>query len=163
VSPEEIVNKIGVRNGYFLAFAISLFGGFSSGGSIAFISLLITLVSGGLNPVYLGLVAGISLAIGDMIMFYVGSKGRELIRGKWSKRIRKVSKMFKKRKKLERMVPVIAYLYIGFAPLPNDVLILFLAAIEYPIKKMNAIIILGDLTFSLMITLLTAKGIMFFA
>jgi hypothetical protein len=162
VSPEEIVNKIGVRNGYLLAFAVSFFGGFSAGGSLSFITLLITLVIGGLNPVYLGLVAGTSLAIGDMIMFYAGSKGRELVGAKWDKKIDKVARVFKKRKWLRKMTPLFAYLYIGFAPLPNDVLILFLAAIEYPAKKMNTIIILGDITFALMITLLAAKGIMLF-
>ena len=128
-NPTEIVSKIGVRNGYILAFVVSFFGGFSSGGSFSFIVTLITLSVGGLNPIYLGLVAGISLAIGDMIMFYAGSKGRELIVGKWDKKIDKVSKFIKKRK-LEKMIPLIAYLYIGFAPLPNDVLLLFLAAVE---------------------------------
>jgi len=159
VSPEEIVNKIGVRNGYILTFAVSFFGGFSTGGSISFISLLIVLVTGGMNPIYLGLVSGISLAIGDMIMFYAGSKGRELVRGKWDKRIKKIANVFKKRKQLEKIIPIIAYLYIGFAPLPNDILILFLAAIEYPAKKMNGIIVLGDITFALMITILASKGI----
>lgn len=159
VNPEQIVNKIGVRNGYILAFVISFFGGFSAGGSISFISLLIILVTGGMNPIYLGLVSGISLAIGDMIMFYAGSKGRELVKGKWDERIKKVANVFKKRKRLEKMIPIIAYLYIGFTPLPNDVLILFLAAIEYPAKKMNRIIVLGDITFALMITILASKGI----
>ncbi len=161
-NPQEIVEKIGVQNRYILAFVVSFFGGFSAVGSVSFISLLITLIVGGMNPVYLGLVAGTSLAIGDMIMFYIGSKGRELVRGKWDKKINKVANVFKKRKWLEKMTPVIAYLYIGFAPLPNDVLILFLAAIEYPAKKMNGIIILGDITFALMITILAVKGIMIF-
>jgi len=71
---------------------------FSAAGSISFIGLLIILVAGGINPIYLGLVSGISLAIGDMIMFYAGSKGRELIRGKWDKKIDKVANIFKKRK-----------------------------------------------------------------
>jgi len=160
ISPEEIINKIGVRNGYILAFVVSFFGGFSAGGSVSFISLLITFVVGGMNPVYLGLLAGTSLAIGDMIIFYAGSKGRELVRGKWDKKIDKVANVFKKRKWLKKIIPIIAYVYIGFIPLPNDILILFLAAIEYPVKKMNGIIILGDITFALMITILAAKGIL---
>lgn len=159
INPEEIVNKIGVRNGYILAFIVSFFGGFSAGGSISFISFLIILVVGGINPIYLGLLTGVSLAIGDMIIFYVGSKGRDLIRGKWDKKIDKVANVFKKRKWLRKTIPVVAYLYIGFVPLPNDVLILFLAAIEYPAKRINGIIILGDMTFTLMITTLVAKGI----
>ena len=117
---------------------------------------------GSSNPVLLSLVSGISLAIGDMIMFYFGSKGRGLVGEKWDKRINKIANIFKKRKSLEKIIPIIAYLYIGFTPLPNDLLILFLAAIEYPPKKMNGIIILGDITFVLIITMLAAKGILIF-
>ena len=157
VSPTEIVEKIGVRNGYIIAFLVSLFGGFSSGGSITFIGVLITLVAGGMNPLYLGLISGVSLAIGDTIMFYTGSKGRELIKGKWDKKIDKVANIFEKNKKLKKMIPLFAYLYISFIPLPNDVLILFLAAIEYPLKKMSGIIILGDITFALMITFVASN------
>jgi len=163
ISPEELVNKIGVQNGYILAFIVSFFGGFSAGSFISFVGFIITLIAGGLNPVYLWLIAGTGLAIGDMIMFYVGSKGRKLIKGKWDKKIDKVADVFKKRRWLEKTIPILAYLYIGFIPLPNDILILFLAAIKHPPKKMNGIIILGDITFALMITILAVKGIMIFA
>lgn len=159
ISPEEIVNKIGVQNGYILAFIVSLFGGFSAGGSISFISLLITLAVGGMNPIYLGLISGIGLVIGDMIMFYAGSKGRELVNEKWTKRIDKIANFIKKRKALEKMVPFIAYLYIGFTPLPNDLIILFLAAIKYPAKRMAIIISLGDMSFTLSVTILASRGI----
>tara|TARA_Y100000310_G_scaffold314237_1_gene363410 strand:- start:418 stop:993 length:576 start_codon:yes stop_codon:yes gene_type:complete len=162
ISPEDIVNKIGVRNGYILTFVVSFFGGFSAGGSVSFISLLITLVAGGMNPFYLGLVSGISLAIGDIIMFYAGFKGRELIKGKWDKKINKITILVQKKKGLKKTIPILAYLYMGFAPLPNDILILCLAAIEYPFKKMSGIIILGDITFALMVTILASKGIMMF-
>lgn len=162
INPEEIVTKIGIRNAYVLAFIVSFFGGFSAGGSFSFIGVLITLVAGGVNPVYLGLVAGVSLVIGDMIMFYTGSKGRELIRGKWDKKIKRLEKIFQRREWLKKLTPFFAYIYVGFLPLPNDVLILFLAAIKYPAKKMNIILILGDITFALMITLVTAKGVMIF-
>jgi len=135
VSPEEIVNKIGVQNGYILAFLVSFFGGFSAIGSISFISLIITLIAGGMNPIYLGLVSGISLAIGDMIMFYAGARGRSLVSESWDKKINQIADVFKKRKWLEKMLPFLAYLYVGFSPFPNDVLILFLAAIEYQPKK----------------------------
>jgi len=162
LSPEEIVNKLGVGNAYLLLFIVSFFGGLPSGGLLSFVSFLITLVIAGLNPIYLGLVSGTSLAIGDMFVFYLGSKGRELVKNKWDKRINKIAKIFEKRKWLKKLTPVIAYLYISFMPFPNDFLLLFLAAIEYPAKKMNGVIILGDLTFALMVAILASKGIMLF-
>jgi len=93
-------------------------------------------------------------------MFYAGSKGRELVKGKWDKKINKITNLIEKKKWFKWLLPFIAYFYIGFLPLPNDILILTLAALKYPPKKMNIIIILGDITFALMITLLSAKGIM---
>lgn len=162
VSPEEIVDNLGVRNGYIILFIVSFFGGFSSGGAFSFISFLVTLVAGGMNPIHLALIAGVSLALGDMIMFYAGSRGRDLVKGKWDKKIDRVTNLLKKRKWTEKAIPVFAYLYMGFTPLPNDILLLSLAAVEYPQKKMNVIIILGDLTFALMLTMLAVKGVLVF-
>ena len=39
ISPQEIVNTVGVSNGYLLALVVSFFGGFSAGGSVSFIKL----------------------------------------------------------------------------------------------------------------------------
>lgn len=157
VSPEDIVEKIGVRNGYLLIFFVSLFGGFSAGGSVTFITLLITLAVGGLNPLYLGLVSGVSLAIGDTVMFYVGKKGRELVSGKWDARMNKLTNSIKNKPILRRFVPIGAYTYIGLSPFPNDLLLLFMATINYPLVKMVPIIILGDITFTLGILMLTSQ------
>lgn len=158
INPEKIIDTIGVNNAYLIAFFISFFGGFSSGGSITFISILITFVSGGVNPIYLGIISGIGLAIGDLIMFYAGSMGRDLIGGKYNEKINKIANLFESKAILKKITPAVAYLYIGFTPLPNDILILFLAGIRHPLKNMVWIIILGDLTFALMITLLTANS-----
>jgi hypothetical protein len=162
IDPVELVERIGVQNGYILAFVVSFFGGFSAGGSVSFISLLITLVAGGLNPFYLGLVSGVSLAIGDIIMFYAGSRGRELVKGRLDENINKAAKEFEERKWLRYMTPAIVYLYMGFSPFPNDILILFLAAIKYPLKKIALVMILGDITFTLLLTMLATTGVVAF-
>ena len=163
VSLEEVVEKIGVGNGYLIAFIVSFFGGFSAGGSISFIIVLITCVAGGLNPLYLVIVAGISLVIVDLLMFYIGSKGRDLIKGRLHKGLVNVAEFFKKRQWLNKTIPFIMYAYIGLTPFPNDIIILFLAMIKFPAKKIYLPIILGDLTFTLTVTLLTAQGIGLFA
>ena len=161
VDPKELVEGIGVRNAFLIAFLVSLFGGFSAGGSVTFISLLIAFVAGGINPVYLGLVSGVALAIGDMIMFYAGVKGRELIEGKWDQKIDQFASIIMKHNWSRRLLPFFAYFYVALTPFPNDILILSLAAIKYPRREMNLILILGDITFALAITILTAKIDMF--
>lgn len=158
VNPEQLVEQLGVHNGYLLLFFVSLFGGFSAGGSVTFISLLVALTLGGLNPVYLGVVAGISLSIGDMVMFLMGSQGRDLLKGETNEKLTHVASIFKKNRILKKITPFLAYLYMGLTPLPNDLLLLFLAGIKYPRKYTFVIIVIGDLTFPLTLTLSTAFG-----
>ena len=85
-------------------------------------------------------------------MFFIGLKGRELIVGKWKKRIDKFSKFVNE--KAHKFIPFITYLYIGFTPFPNDLIILSLAAIDYPKKKVYFLIILVDLTFAILLAVL---------
>lgn len=155
-SPEEIVSGLGVSNGYVLTFFVSLLGGFSAGGSVTFISLLGTLVAGGLDPVRLGLIAGVSLAIGDMVMFLLGSKARDLVQGTWDRRLERLTQTVQRHRASRWLVGPLAYVYMGFLPLPNDVLLLFLASIEYPRKRMGLVIVLGDITFAFMVTFVAA-------
>jgi hypothetical protein len=159
-SPNQIVDELGVTNSYILLFFISFFGGFSSGGSITFIATLTTLAVAGLNPLVLGIIAGTALAIGDIIMFLVALRGRHLIKGKTKKKIDKFSNKIKG--KAGKFIPFIAYLYIGFTPLPNDLMILSLAAIDQPKKSAIIPIIIGDLTFAILFAILASIGISWF-
>jgi len=146
-SPDEIVEFIGVKNGYILIAVASLIGGHTSYGSILFITILTSLILGGLNPIYLWIISSINLTIGDVIIFKFGESGIDLLSDKWDKRLSKLTGLFNKKKIVKKFTPLISYLYIGFSPLPNDVLLLFLSAIKYPFKKVFWIIFLGDLTF----------------
>ncbi len=159
---EDIINRIGPGNGYIIVFVASFFAGFSALTIFSFYSLLITFISGGLNPVLLALVAGTSLSLGDMFMYYFGRNGRDLISGKLDKQINRMSQFFRHRNR-EKYIPVISWFYLSFIPLPNDWILLFLASIRYPSKKMNLIIIFGDYTHVCVLTILTVKGIMLFA
>lgn len=160
-SPGEILNAIGVNNGYILAFIVSFFTGFSAFTAFSFYSLLIAFITGGLNPYLLVLITGTSLALGDMFLFYFGLKGRDMISGKADRAISKMAHYFSHHKR-EKLIPLFAYLYISFIPLPNDWLLIFLASIRFPQKKMNIIIILGDYTHVSVLTFLITKGIVIF-
>jgi hypothetical protein len=160
ISPEQIVAKMGISNVYLFTLLISFFAGFSAWTSFSMVAILLTFVAGGISPIFLGLITGLGLAVGDIIMFFVGSRGRKLISGRWKKRLNKIARFFDG--KLKKLVPFLCYIYIGLTPFPNNFLIIFLALIKYPIKKLYVPIVLGDMTFPLVITLLAAKGITFF-
>jgi len=162
INPDEIIDRIGERRGYFAAFGIAFFAGFSAFTALSFYSVLIAFISGGLNPVLLALIMGISLSLGDLFLFWFGSRGREFISGKFDRNINRLAHYLNK-KGLERFIPVLAWLYMGFIPLPNDWLLIFLATIRFPMKKMYYIIPLGDLTHAAFVSLLAARGIALFA
>lgn len=162
IGPQEIVTRIGVRNSYIVAFLVSFFAGFSAFTAVPFYSMLVTFISGGMNPIILWFIAGTSLALGDMFLFYFGRKGRDIISGRLDLAIDRVATYFHKRQR-KKYIPLLSYIYISFIPLPNDWLLLFLASIRYPQKNMNLIIILGDYTHISLIVFLAIKGIGIFA
>lgn len=161
ISPQEIINKIGITNSYILVFIISLFGGFSSWTSFSMVALLITLVTGGMNLLFLGIIAGIGLSIGDLTMLFASSKGRKLITGKYDKLLLKFSIFLKE--KVEKLIFFIIYIYIGLTPFPNDMLLISLGLIDYPKKKMYLPIILADITFPIVATYLSLNGLILFS
>jgi uncharacterized membrane protein YdjX (TVP38/TMEM64 family) len=158
VNSESLVERLGEHNGYIIVFIVSFFAGFSAFTAVSFYSILITFISGGLNPFLLAVIVGTSLSLGDIFMFYFGRKGRDILSGRADRMFNRMSRFFLKPRR-EKYIPLLSYIYISFIPLPNDWLLLFLASIRYPHKHLNLIIIGGDLTHAFLITLLTAKGI----
>lgn len=159
-SPDEIVDYIGVENSYLVGFLISFFAGFSAWTSFSMVAVLVTFVLGGANPIVLGVVAGIGLAIGDLIMFVLSRKVRSSFSLKWDRRMKVFEKIFSG--KFRKFMPIIIFLYVGFLPLPNDFLVIFLGMIEYPMKKATWPIVLGDMVYPLAICLLAAAGVVLF-
>lgn len=161
VDPNMIVEQIGVTNGYIIAFCISLFAGISAPTAATAYSFIATLIAGGLNPFILGVLTGCAFSIGDMLWFSLGSKGRSLLTGKIDKRIKQISSYIEK-KQLEKYIPFFGYIYMTFSPFPNDWLLLFLAAIQFPPKKTYLLIVLGDISFMLFFSFLISQGITIF-
>jgi membrane protein YqaA with SNARE-associated domain len=158
LDPTMIVEGLGVNNTMLVLFIVSFFGGFSTGGSAVFITVLITAVAGGLNPWLAGAIAGTSLFIGDTIMFLLAEKGRRFIKGPYDVRLKRIQKWLSQSALARALTPLVVYVYIGFSPLPNDLIIMFLAAIKYPKKLTILILFLGDYSFSTFIAVVAAYG-----
>lgn len=160
LNPNELVERIGVSNSYLVMFFVSLFGGFSAGGSVSFIATLIAFTTGGLNPLYLGLIAGVALAIGDLFMFYAASRGRELIPERYEDRIDRLADFLHGKNNF--VIEVFIFLYMALAPLPNDLLLVSLAAVKFPQRRLLLPLILGDIAFPMIIIFSTLHGYSFF-
>ncbi len=125
VSPREIVDYIGIENGYAVAFLVAACGGFSSLTSTSIYATIITLAAGGLDPLLLGMFAGTGVTIGDCLFYYMGYKGGSIISGSLKVFFETLSAWLQKGPSW--FVPVIVFVYAGFTPLPNDILTISLA------------------------------------
>lgn len=161
VKPEEIIEIIGVKNGYLIIAIFALFGGISAFTSVSFYATLITFTVGGLNPFILALVAAPSLFIGDSVYYYFGHTLNNLLSPKMLKYTDKI-KEFLHRPRVYKFSPILIYLYVGVSPLPPDVLIVTLSMSKYPYKRMIIPLLLGEITFVLIVSLLAQRGIMIF-
>lgn len=150
VSPEEIVEFIGVETGYLLIFLTGLIG-ISSLSSGSFYIVLITLASTGeFNPLLLALSAAPAMVIGDAVFFIFSAKGRDVVKEKNNKFIKKLTSWTKKMS--PNKITFLTYAYSGFTPLPQDILMVVLGVGGAPFWRVIAAAFLGNFTLILILT-----------
>lgn len=143
-SPEQIVNWIGVQNSYLVVFLIAALGGLNSFTSGVLYASIATFAAGGSIPWLIGVAGGLGIAVGDTVIYFLVRYGRQHIPEKtenWLERNRKYID------RLPRWVQyLVIYIYLGFTPLPNDILMFALAMFDFKFKKILPLIILGGIT-----------------
>lgn len=160
ISPDEIIEIIGIENSYWVIFLVALLGGVSSFTSTSFFATFATFAAGGSNPFILAALGAIAMMIGDSLFFYLGVRGREALISKHEDKVKKLKDWLEERP--EWMIPLIIYVYNGFTPLPADVLMIALALIKYPFKKIVVPMVLGHMTLLTTIGVLAYYGVKIF-
>jgi membrane protein YqaA with SNARE-associated domain len=157
VGPDAIVDRVGVNNGYILVFLAASVGGASTVSSASFYATIFTLASGGLNPLALGIIAGIGVTIGDSLFFYFGKKGRDIAPERFQDRIDQLTDWLKERK--DAQIQAFALTYAGFVPLPNEILTISVSLSGYPYRKIIGPILLGNIILMSIIAYLATMDI----
>ena len=157
IKPTEIVNFIGINNSYAAIFLIALLGNASAFATATTYAAVITLALGGLNIFALSLVAGTGATVGDGIFFYFGLIGRQYVYGRLEKTIKRIALWLRQRPKW--FLPLGVYLYSGFSPTPNGLMILTLALSGYRYKKIFLPNLLGNTTFMFLLAWLAGGSI----
>lgn len=147
--PTEIVAAIGTQNGLLVAFLVSTFGGVSTVTSVNYYAVVISLASGGVNTVALGIVAGIGITIGDSLFYYLGTQGHDVLSGRARQWADSLHRWINDQH--ESLVQVIAYVYTGLTPLPNDVLTVSLGLAEYSYRRLLPALLLGNITLTILV------------
>lgn len=150
---EELVNDIGIQNTYFVAFMLSVIGGFSSITGTSVYAALVALAHGGVNPLILGIVGGLGLFVSDSIFYIVAVKLRSIIThitSKWDRMFRKIWRLMYKLPPYAVYIGV--FLYAAFSPLPNDIMLAVLALSNYKYRQFAPFLFLGDMGIALTLT-----------
>ena len=158
--PKQLVDFIGVKNGYILTFIIAIIGALTSITPVSIYPMIIALALGDLSPLPLALVAGAGLALGDALFFFFGLEFRPFLSKKWKNKLEKLIKWIEDKPRW--LSSFLIYLYIGFTPFPNNLLTGSLALAGLTFRKMVIPLILGDMTLPIIIVFLAHQGINLF-
>lgn len=144
VSPEEVIDKIGVRNSYLIVFLLAVIGGLSTITGTSFFATVATFANGGADPLLLGLIGGIGIFLSDSVFFFLAQQGAKVLKEKENS-FR--SKLLKSIEKIPHwFVGIFVFLYVGFSPLPNDILMIALAIGKVRYSKIALPILFGSIT-----------------
>ncbi len=150
ISPEEIVEIIGVERGYLFLF-LTAFLGVSGFASTPFYMALVTLAgTGEFNVFLLALTIAPARAFGDSIFFFLGYKIRSDLT---NKRLRNFSAWINE--KPTWSIPFFAYIYTAMTPFPQDILMVALGVGKVKFRYAFAAVLLGNATAIFLIYILS--------
>jgi membrane protein YqaA with SNARE-associated domain len=152
ITPDQIVQYVGVDNTYLTLFLIASVGGLNviTGGLLY--ASIVAFSAGGASPWLLGLVGGIGIAIGDSLVFFLFRYTAKTLSPEWQE---KVTIMKKKVEHLPTYLQyILIYVYLGLTPLPNDILMFFLAILRFKFVRVLPVIIAGTITIATLLAFL---------
>ena len=157
INTDKFIELIGVGNIYIFFFFLALFAGVSIFTSSSYIGAIISLSSSPeINVFLLAITGGIALTLADGIFYYFGKKSRDNLPDILDEKLDKITKWI--REKPEKYIQIFIYFYIGFTPLPADIVLLSLSFAKYPFKKAFFPFLLGNITLIFVIFYLAKYG-----
>lgn len=163
-SPERLITLIGVQNAYALIFILAFLGGMTTFTGIPYHLVLITLATGGLNPLLLGLSTAIGVMLGDSTSYYVGYQGSVIIPKTLQRILQRIRNFALKYPKI---LPLFFFLYGSISPFSNDFIVISMGLSQYPYWRVMVPLGLGNLVFNISLAYLSTqaysllKGIVF--
>ncbi|MFA6193296.1 MAG: hypothetical protein WC726_00330 [Parcubacteria group bacterium] len=145
-SPEEMISFIGVKNAYALIFVLAFVGGMTTFSGIPYHLVLITLATGGLNPLLLGLSTATGVMLGDSTSYYVGYQGSVIIPGALQKILMMIRNFGLKHPKI---LPLFFFLYGSLSPFSNDFIVISMGLSRYPYWQVMIPLGLGNMVFNI--------------
>ena len=138
------MDYVGVKNTYLVSFLLAVFGGLSAVTGLSFFASVVTFSGGGANTLLLAVFGGLGIFISDSIFFFVARYGVEILK----KKARPISLWLVSRMEKFSLTAILigVYIYVGFTPLPNDLLMVALAFVGMPFKRLAPVLMAGSIT-----------------
>jgi membrane protein DedA with SNARE-associated domain len=92
-----------------------------------------------LNPLLVGMFAGLGAALGEFTGYALGMGGRRIIKKKWKKQVDNVEKLFAK------YGGFFILLIFAATPLPDDISGIVAGILKYPAKKYFLAVLIGKI------------------
>lgn len=154
VSPEQIINTIGVNNAYLLIFFLAFLGGVSTFSSVPYHLVVVSMAAGGLNPFVLGVSAASGVMLGDSTSYYLGHRGSLFIPKQFQKFFSRLHTLIIHHPKL---FPWFCFLYGMLIPFSNDFITITAGLIRFPFWKVILPLGIGNLLFNTAIAYIAAN------
>jgi membrane protein YqaA with SNARE-associated domain len=143
--------------GYLGAFFMGFLSSFTLFLPTPAFALIFVMAAGGLNPIVLGVAAGLGSAVGELIGFGVGYGSRQLLVKKHKKDLNRIEKLFQKYKGW-----LVIFVFAA-TPLPFDLVGIFCGNVGYPFKKFMIPTVAGKIVKYLAIALAGFYGVQWFS
>lgn len=158
-TPEQIVTMLGVQNVYIFIFFLAVTVGVSVFTTTLFYTSLVAISFGGVNLVWVSLLASIGLLSGDLVFYYVSKTGSQCVPERYEGIIVRLIEWTKKYSDNKMILLIFFY---SAAPLPSDAISIFLGITSFPIRKMVLPLVLGKFVNILLLLELVMLGYSFF-
>jgi hypothetical protein len=152
IGPDTIVEVLGERSSYLAIFIIGAVGIVSTITGTLFYTTLVSFASTDMNSLILGICAGLGIFVSDSIFYTIATLGRDTVGARTERWLNRLKRFIHRAP--DPVVYAFCYLYFGFSPFPNDLLMIALVAGDYSYKKIAPLILLGNTTLTIIIAYL---------
>lgn len=146
----DMVRQTATDFGYFGILVAAAISGFNLLVPIPVIAFFPFFMEVGLQPVPTVLVIAMGMTLGDLVGYLLGRTARDVVRPWKSDTIRRLETL---RERHPRLPLLIMFLYAALAPAPNELLVMPLAFIRYPVAGIFMAVLAGNLIFNGLVAL----------
>lgn len=141
----DVVRELAQELGYLGIMAAAIVSGFNLVVPVPVIAFFPFFMDVGFEPVLTVIVIAAGMTIGDLFGYLIGHATREVVQPKTRGLVARLERL---RDRHPHLPYAVMFLYAAFAPIPNEVLVIPLAFLRYPVGRIFLAVLAGNLIFN---------------